>query len=95
MLYLEELRERRSKQGSSKSDVSMEPCEVVISDENSNSSVKIIEDKKECVAVKAKLFQFHENNRPPYFGSWRKKSQVISPRNPFKQDDQVSCKDPY
>ena len=33
-----------------------------------------------------KLLQFHSNVRPPYFGSWRKKSKVISGRAPFKID---------
>ncbi|TSK53654.1 Chromatin assembly factor 1 subunit A [Bagarius yarrelli] len=33
-----------------------------------------------------KLLQFHENYRPAYWGTWRKKSTHISPRCPFKQD---------
>uniref|UniRef100_A0A7E4V3T1 Chromatin assembly factor 1 subunit A n=1 Tax=Panagrellus redivivus TaxID=6233 RepID=A0A7E4V3T1_PANRE len=32
---------------------------------------------------KVKLFQFHENYRPPYYGTWRKTSTVITGRNPF------------
>ena len=34
-----------------------------------------------------KLLQFHTNYRPAYFGSWRKKSSVITPRNPFRKDE--------
>jgi hypothetical protein len=33
-----------------------------------------------------KLLQFHENYRPPYFGSFRKDSKAISPRAPFRTD---------
>lgn len=35
---------------------------------------------------RAKFFKFHENQRPPYYGTWRKKSKQIGPRNPFAQD---------
>ncbi|PNF43847.1 hypothetical protein B7P43_G06048 [Cryptotermes secundus] len=33
-----------------------------------------------------KLLQFWENRRPPYWGTWRKRSQSIGPRNPFSID---------
>ena len=33
-----------------------------------------------------KLLQFHTNHRPAYFGTWRKRSKIITPRNPFKKD---------
>ncbi|XP_012727122.2 chromatin assembly factor 1 subunit A [Fundulus heteroclitus] len=33
-----------------------------------------------------KLLQFHENYRPAYWGTWRKKSSHISPRCPLRQD---------
>uniref|UniRef100_A0A8C9TH28 Chromatin assembly factor 1, subunit A (p150) n=1 Tax=Scleropages formosus TaxID=113540 RepID=A0A8C9TH28_SCLFO len=33
-----------------------------------------------------KLLQFHENYRPAYWGTWRKKSKLISPRYPLRQD---------
>ena len=33
-----------------------------------------------------KLLQFHANVRPPYFGSWRKKSDILCGRTPFKKD---------
>ena len=36
--------------------------------------------------TKAKLLQFHENERPPYWGTWSKKSNIIGPRRPFAQD---------
>lgn len=34
-----------------------------------------------------KLLQFWENRRPPYWGTWRKKSQSIGPRKPFSIDE--------
>jgi len=55
-------------------------------DENSNSSIEIIEPKKKVEKKKWKLLQFHQNYRPAYFGTWRKKSRKISPKNPFKKD---------
>lgn len=39
-----------------------------------------------AIIPRYKLLQFHTNYRPAYFGSWRKKSTVISPRNPFRKD---------
>ncbi|XP_075979555.1 chromatin assembly factor 1, p180 subunit [Anticarsia gemmatalis] len=36
--------------------------------------------------LRPKLLSFHENRRPPYWGTWRKKSASIKPRNPFGQD---------
>ena len=34
-----------------------------------------------------KLLQFAENHRPAYYGTWRKHSSYINPRNPFKKDE--------
>ena len=62
---------------------------IVIDDENSNSSVEIIEKKNNLsfsVGLKCKLLQFHKNYRPAYYGTWRKRSKRISPKNPFKKD---------
>lgn len=54
---------------------------------------QIIEDEiGECVEeqtkskMRAKFLKFEENRRPPYFGTWRKKSKSIKPRKPFNQD---------
>lgn len=40
-------------------------------------------DKK---TYRAKLLQFVENNRPAYFGTWRKTSRSVSGRRPFAKD---------
>ncbi|KAK6643867.1 hypothetical protein RUM43_000130 [Polyplax serrata] len=36
--------------------------------------------------AKAKLLQFHDNRRPPYWGTWRRKSKAVGPRKPFGKD---------
>jgi chromatin assembly factor 1 subunit A len=36
---------------------------------------------------RAKYLKFKENQRPAYYGTWRKKSQSISGRTPFAMDD--------
>merc|ERR1712176_896364 len=38
------------------------------------------------VIPKAKLLQFHENQRPAYWGTWTKKSSFVSGRKPFGLD---------
>ena len=40
---------------------------------------------------KYKLFQFHDNYRPAYYGTWSSVSAVIGPRNPFKLDKVCVC----
>ncbi|XP_046400375.1 chromatin assembly factor 1 subunit A-B-like [Ischnura elegans] len=37
--------------------------------------------------LRAKLLQFCENQRPPYWGTWRKKSKKVRPRFPFQKDE--------
>lgn len=41
------------------------------------------------VKMRAKFLQFHENRRPAYFGTWRKKSKSVKPRNPLGIDKNV------
>lgn len=36
-----------------------------------------------------KLFKFHENVRPAYWGTFSKKSKTIHPRKPFAKDEVV------
>ena len=62
---------------------------IVVNDENSNSSVEIIEKRNDVplsAGLKNKLLQFHTNYRPAFYGTMRKKSSYISPRDPFKKD---------
>lgn len=39
--------------------------------------------------LRPKLFSFHENKRPPYWGTWRKKSSFVTARRPFGQEKQL------
>ncbi|XP_022105893.1 chromatin assembly factor 1 subunit A-like [Acanthaster planci] len=47
------------------------------------------EPAKKLTRMKCKLLQFHENYRPPYYGTWRKKSEMINPRNYLKKDEDM------
>ncbi|XP_066907697.1 chromatin assembly factor 1 subunit A-A isoform X2 [Halyomorpha halys] len=47
------------------------------------TNTKVINNKKK---MKAKLLQFHDNRRPPYWGTWRKKSSSVGPRKPLGID---------
>ena len=48
-----------------------------------------LDDQKNRQFMRAKLLQFEEDIRPPYFGTWRKKTKFISARRPFGQDTQL------
>ncbi|KAL9873583.1 chromatin assembly factor 1 subunit A [Glossina fuscipes] len=39
--------------------------------------------------MRAKFYKFHDNRRPPYYGTWRKKSTVVKPRRPFAEDKKI------
>ncbi|VDM47540.1 unnamed protein product [Toxocara canis] len=39
--------------------------------------------------MRAKLFQFHDNCHPAYYGTWRKRSKTITGRNPFAKDTEM------
>ena len=47
----------------------------------------IILDEDAPDFMKAKYLKFRENHRPAYFGTWRKSSKILTPRNPFKKDE--------
>ena len=53
-----------------------------------NTSSTLGKDKSNGMfcTTKAKLLQFHENDRPAYWGTWSKKSDVVGPRRPFAKD---------
>ena len=77
-------------ENNSKSCCNKNEDEVMIIDDDLLSDLKTIETfstKREMNKVKAKLLQFHQNYRPAYFGSWRKKSTRVGPRTPFKKDE--------
>ncbi|KJH51681.1 hypothetical protein DICVIV_02112 [Dictyocaulus viviparus] len=39
-------------------------------------------------SMRAKLYQFHDNYRPPYYGTWRSRSKAITGRRPFTTKDE-------
>lgn len=45
----------------------------------------MIEEKPKKM-YRVKFLKFEENRRPPYYGTWRKKSSKLGPRRPFAQD---------
>ncbi|XP_071449805.1 chromatin assembly factor 1 subunit A-B-like [Hetaerina americana] len=47
----------------------------------------VVLDTHQDLHLRAKLLQFCENQRPPYWGTWRKKSKKVGPRCPFHKDD--------
>lgn len=44
------------------------------------------ESKPKQQLYRAKFLKFEENRRPPYYGTWRKTSNVIKARKPFSTD---------
>jgi chromatin assembly factor 1 subunit A len=58
--------------------------DVIIIDEDFGES--ICEDKQKTRKMRVKFFKFEENRRPPYYGTWRKKSTTIKARRPFAED---------
>ena len=47
------------------------------------SLLNLLEDR---AAIPAKVFIFHEDTRPGYFGTWTRISSTIRPRRPFARD---------
>lgn len=52
-------------------------------DEDDENETSFVEEKK---LMKAIYLKFEENTRPPYYGTWTKKSKNITGRRPFAQD---------
>ncbi|XP_037811592.1 chromatin assembly factor 1 subunit A [Lucilia sericata] len=88
-LYLSELRSGKILPGKwrrpsteSKDDV------ILVEDELERVGQEIVEDTPAYIReeMRVKFYKFHDNRRPPYYGTWRKKSAVVKPRKPFAQD---------
>ncbi|GAU97927.1 hypothetical protein RvY_09145 [Ramazzottius varieornatus] len=79
-LYLSELKKRQGKKSA-----------ATVRKDDGNNTVELVEatPEKAQKPMKVKLIQFSENNRPPYYGTMRKKSKTIRPRNPFKPDSDL------
>ncbi|KAK9688032.1 Chromatin assembly factor 1 subunit A [Popillia japonica] len=59
--------------------------DLIIMEENVGES--IVEQKPKLERMRAKFLKFHENQRPPYFGTWKKRSRKILARRPFEKDE--------
>lgn len=60
--------------------------DVILIEKDSPDGATTILLKEENSCTNTKLLQFHDNYRPAYFGTWRKKSSHVGPRAPFKKD---------
>ncbi|GJQ85778.1 hypothetical protein Trydic_g20338 [Trypoxylus dichotomus] len=87
-LYLEELKEGKEIGVTSKTwpfEEADPEDDVVIVEENVGET--IVEQKSKLEKMRVKFLKFHENQRPPYFGTWKKKSAKILARKPFGKDE--------
>lgn len=94
-LYLSELSSGRRKPLKMQRDVKLQRR---TKDEEDDDDVQVIdylspaglpievEQPKQLTRMKAKYLHFADNRRPPYYGTWRKKSSSISARRPLAQD---------
>ncbi|BHF75119.1 Chromatin assembly factor 1, subunit A [Sparganum proliferum] len=92
--YLHELRTGQIRPLSSPSTWPVELPDVLFLGEGSNipASVSLCRGHGNpgdggTVWTKTKLFQFVENYRPAYYGTWRRRSLVITGRHPFAKDE--------
>ncbi|KAK0181681.1 hypothetical protein PV327_003946 [Microctonus hyperodae] len=88
-LYLNEIKNDKSNIHRSGKTWSAEAKDdVVVLDEDDVDTANIVDQTS--IAMEKhhpKLFYFAENRRPPYWGTWRKKSTKINPRRPFNKDE--------
>ncbi|XP_036149729.1 uncharacterized protein LOC105830502 [Monomorium pharaonis] len=60
--------------------------DVILLDEDNDGSSNIITNTHNLEKHRPKLLQFSENRRPPYWGTWQKRSSILNPRRPFTKD---------
>ncbi|XP_047003340.1 chromatin assembly factor 1 subunit A-like [Schistocerca americana] len=93
--YLKDLRNKMRVPGTSTSTWPVsEKSDVVIVDDPEDEIIggadnQVVELHPEINLPRPKLLQFWDNRRPPYWGTWRKKSSVISQRKPFNKDEKL------
>lgn len=56
--------------------------------EENGQNVQVLREEPKKL-YRAKFFKFTENGRPPYYGTWRKKSKTIRPRKPLALDSVI------
>ena len=57
-----------------------------LADEQDDLIITTTKSEEKKKPTKAKLLQFCENIRPAYWGTWSKKSNIITSRRPWGQD---------
>jgi len=55
------------------------------------AAVRALSPLQDRTRIPAKVFKFHENERPGYFGTFTKRSRLVKPRRPFTRDDIALC----
>ncbi|XP_015439120.1 PREDICTED: LOW QUALITY PROTEIN: chromatin assembly factor 1 subunit A-B-like [Dufourea novaeangliae] len=60
--------------------------DVILLDDEKDDSSNIVNQNIVIEKQRTKLLQFSENRRPPYWGTWRKRSDSINPRKPLSKD---------
>ncbi|KYM95572.1 Chromatin assembly factor 1 subunit A-B [Cyphomyrmex costatus] len=86
-LYLEDIKKRRIVPRTSTKTWPLEAKdEIILLDDDNDDSSNIITNTHNLEKHRPKLLQFDENRRPPYWGTWRKRSIIINSRRPFAKD---------
>ena len=67
----------------------MQDDEEALLDDSGAEKTLLEEEELKPKRVRAKLLQFCENQRPPYWGTWTKRSKSVGPRRPFGQDKEA------
>ncbi|KOX76562.1 Chromatin assembly factor 1 subunit A-A [Melipona quadrifasciata] len=86
-LYVSELKDKRIVPRKSSKTWPLETKDdVILLEEDNDCSSNIVNQNVIVEKQRPKLLQFSENQRPPYWGTWRKHSKIINPRRPFFKD---------
>ncbi|KAH8289710.1 hypothetical protein KR054_009796 [Drosophila jambulina] len=102
-LYLSELSSGRRKPLKMQRDARLqknakeeEDDDVQVIDDLATAGLPIEEEQPKLVErMRTKYLHFADNRRPPYYGTWRKKSQTISARRPLAHDKARICEGDY
>ncbi|XP_078052140.1 uncharacterized protein LOC144478252 [Augochlora pura] len=87
-LYLSDLKNKKIVPRKSSRTWPLESKDDIIPlDDDNDDNANIVNQDIIIEKQRTKLLQFKENRRPPYWGTWRKRSEIINPRKPFSKDE--------
>ncbi|KAH0539425.1 hypothetical protein KQX54_004723 [Cotesia glomerata] len=86
-LWLDEIRSDKKKIRRSPRTWPFEDRDDVVVLEGDDDNADVVDLGVPLERHRAKLLFFSENRRPPYYGTWRKKSKSVNPRRPFGKDE--------